>query len=257
MKITTLIENLVYKRGLLAEHGLSIYIESDTRKILFDTGQSDSFLLNANKMGVKIDEIDLVVISHGHYDHTGGLSSFLRANTKAKVLMKREALSKKYDSHNNDIGMQCDAKLLENRVEFITDITEIDCGVFIVPDIPVLNREDTHFKNFNEEFLDELYLAIVIDGQLSIITGCSHRGITNIMKSATDHFNLPLNLVLGGFHTKSCTDVQFNNIIYFFSNNMPKSIGVCHCTGTEKYSTLKNHFGDKVFYSCTGSVTEC
>lgn len=257
MKITILIENLVYKRGLLAEHGLSIYIETGTKKILFDTGQSDSFLQNAKKMGIKVDEIDLVVISHGHYDHTGGLSSFLRANSKAKVLLKREAMVEKFDSQNNNIGMRCDFKHLEQRALFLTDITEIDNGVFIVPDIPILNREDTHFKNFNEEFLDELYLAIVNDGQLSIITGCSHRGITNIMKSATDRFNLPLNLVLGGFHTKSCTDAQFNYIIDYFSNNMPKSIGVCHCTGTEKYSTLKSLFGDSVFYSCTGSFTEC
>ena len=184
MKITTLIENLVYKNGLLAEHGLSLYIETDTRKILFDTGQSGALLQNARKMGVKIEEIDSVIISHGHYDHTGGLASFLMVNSKARVYMKREALTEKYDMSKRDIGIACNPELLENRVEFITCITEIDKGLFIVPDIPILDSDDTQFRNFNEEFLDELYLAITLDGELSIITGCSHRGITNIMKSA-------------------------------------------------------------------------
>ncbi|MDP3451815.1 MAG: MBL fold metallo-hydrolase [Bacteroidales bacterium] len=256
IKITTLTENLVYKRGLLAEHGLSLFIETGTKKILFDTGQSDVFLKNAGKMGVKIDEIDLVIISHGHYDHTGGLSTFLKINSKAKVFLKKEALQEKLDRTNNNIGLICDPQLLENRVEFVTGITEVDKGLFIVPDIPVYNSEDTHFKKFNDDFMDELYLAIALDGELSIITGCSHRGITNIMKSAGEHFNLPLNLVLGGFHTKDCTESQFSYIIDYLSYNTPKSIGVCHCTGIERYSALNKHFGNKVFYSYVGSIFE-
>ncbi|EKD30629.1 MAG: hypothetical protein ACD_77C00504G0006 [uncultured bacterium] len=256
MKITTLIENLVYRKGLLAEHGLSLYIETDTRKILFDTGQSGAFLQNAQKMGVKIEEIDSVIISHGHYDHTGGLSSFLMVNSKARVYMKKEALTEKYDISKRYIGITCDPELLKNRVEFITGITEIDKGLFIMPDIPVFNSDDTYFRNFNEEFLDELYLAITHNGELSIITGCSHRGITNIMKSATDNFNMPINLVLGGFHTKDCTESQFNIISDYLMHNMPKSIGVCHCTGIEKYSSLSKLFGGKVFYNCTGSIVE-
>jgi len=256
MKITTLIENLVYRKGLLAEHGLSLYIETDTRKILFDTGQSDAFLQNAGKMGVEIERIDSVIISHGHYDHTGGLSSFLKINKNARVYMKKEALTEKYDNSKKYIGISCDPELLENRVEFITGITEIDKGVFIMPDIPVINSDDTHFRNFNEEFLDELYLAITHNGELSIITGCSHRGITNIMKSATDNFNMPINVVLGGFHTKDCTEYQFERVTDYLRHNMPKSIGVCHCTGIEKYFSLSKPFGSKVFYNCTGSIVE-
>lgn len=256
MKITTIIENLVYKNGLLAEHGLSLYIETDTRKILFDTGQSGAFLQNARKMGVKIEEIDSVIISHGHYDHTGGLESFLMVNSKARVYMKKEALTEKYDISKRYIGIKCDPELLKNRVEFITCITEIDKGLFIVPDIPILDSDDTHFRNFNEEFLDELYLAITLDGELSIITGCSHRGITNIMKSAKNYFNMPFNVVIGGFHTKDCTECQFNRITDYLMHNTPKSIGVCHCTGIEKYSSLSKLFGSKVFYNCTGTLVE-
>ena len=80
MKIITLIENLTYKQGLVAEHGLSLYIESADKKILFDTGQSGLFMQNAKKLGINIEEIDSVILSHGHYDHTGGLYPFLQKN---------------------------------------------------------------------------------------------------------------------------------------------------------------------------------
>ncbi len=101
MKITTLIENLVYKRGLFSEHGLSIYIETSNKKILFDTGQSGLFLENAKTLGISIDEIDAVVLSHGHYDHTGGLYLFLEKNSKAKIYAKRGIFTPKFNSHRH------------------------------------------------------------------------------------------------------------------------------------------------------------
>lgn len=89
MRIVTLIENLVYKQGFIAEHGLAIFIETENRKILFDTGQSGLFLQNAQKLGIAIDDIDGLVLSHGHYDHTGGLYPFLEKNSKAKIFAKK------------------------------------------------------------------------------------------------------------------------------------------------------------------------
>ena len=89
MKIVTLIENLADSPGLVAEHGLSLYIDTGDKKILFDTGQSGLFIQNAQKLGVDVSEIDALVISHGHYDHTGGLRPFLEVNKKAKVFAKK------------------------------------------------------------------------------------------------------------------------------------------------------------------------
>jgi len=256
MKITCLVENLVYKQGLLAEHGLSLYLETDTSKILFDTGQSGVFIQNANKLGIDIADIDSVIISHGHYDHIGGLPSFLKVNSKAKIYLKKEALLEKFDRANRFIGFAFDTALLSGRVEYITEITEIDKGIFIMPDITVFNKTDTSFSNFNEEFLDELYLALTFHGYLSIITGCSHRGITNIVESAIEYFKLPLKMVLGGFHTKDSNESQFETILDYFRNNLPKSIGVCHCTGIERYSDILHSCNTHVFYNMTGCFTE-
>lgn len=262
MKIVTLIENLVYKQGLVAEHGLAIYIETENSKILFDTGQTGLFLQNAQKLGVDIEDVDILVLSHGHYDHAGGLYPFLEKNTKAKVYAKKEAFVPKYHGPNRFIGILRNEKLLKDRLIYIDTITEIAGGVFIMPDIIIHNSLDTHFIGMNkkvdgklipDEFDDELFLVLKQNEQLNIVTACSHHGITNICATATEQFKLPLGLILGGFHTKNCTTEQYKMIIGYFLQLKPKSIGVCHCTGIEKYADLRHDLDFDVFYNFTGN----
>lgn len=263
MRIVTLIENLVYQQGLVPEHGLSIYIETDKRKILFDTGQSGLFLQNAQKLGIEIGDIDYLVLSHGHYDHTGGLYPFLEGNRKAKVYAKREIFTPKYHRHNRFIGAVQDEKLFKNRFVPIDSMTELTDGVFIMPEIVIYNPADTHFqgmfkkvddKLIPDEFEDELFLVIKQDDQIHVVTACSHLGITNICTTATEHFGLPVGLILGGFHTKSSSADQVNMIIEYFRQLKPKSIGTCHCTGVDKYAEIRNGIGSNVFYNFTGNT---
>ncbi len=265
IKIVTLIENLVYKEGLFAEHGLAFYIETGNKKILFDTGQSELFLQNAKTMGIDFGDIDAVVISHGHYDHTGGLNTFLKVNSKAKIYIKKEAFMQKYLDNERFIGMLFDPLLTDARVEYVNKITEIDIGIFIMPDIPVINKIDTNFSRFkirmpegfeNDVFKDELFLAITVNNKLSIISSCSHRGITNIVAAAIKHFNLPVNLILGGFHIKDCSTSQYVTITNYLEEISPKLIGVCHCTGIDKYADLKYSLNAEVFYNYTGNLLE-
>jgi len=262
MRIVTLIENLVYKQGLTAEHGLSIYIETKNRKILFDTGQSGLFLQNAQKLGIAIEDIDSLVLSHGHYDHTGGLYPFLAKNNKAKVFAKKDIFTPKYHGPNRFIGTLRNEKLLDDRLIYIETITEIAEGIFIVPDIIIHNPLDTHFKGMNkkvgsefisDEFDDELFMILKQNEQINILTACSHRGITNICNTATEHFKLPVGLILGGFHMKNCTTAQFGQIMNYFQQLKPKSIGVCHCTGVDKYAELANTLNLDVFYNYSGN----
>jgi 7,8-dihydropterin-6-yl-methyl-4-(beta-D-ribofuranosyl)aminobenzene 5'-phosphate synthase len=265
MKIITLIENLVYGQGLVAEHGLSVYIETDNRKILFDTGQSGIFMQNAKMLGVAIEAIDCLILSHGHYDHTGGLYPFLEANKKAKVYAKRELFDPKYRSNKTFIGLTKNEELLRDRLVYIDEVTELDEGVFIMPNIPIKHPIDTHFDGLlklkdNEivpdEFDDELFMALVQKNRVNIISACSHRGITNICEASTDHFNLRVGLILGGFHIKNCTTEQYIHITHYLRTLQPKTLGVCHCTGIEKYADLRRVCEVPLFYNYTGLITE-
>jgi 7,8-dihydropterin-6-yl-methyl-4-(beta-D-ribofuranosyl)aminobenzene 5'-phosphate synthase len=263
MTITTLVENLTYKQYLQAEHGLAFYLETKSKKILFDTGQSSMLLHNAHVLGIDLSQVDVVVISHGHYDHTGGLYPFLQINTKARVFIKKDAFKRKYHGQKRFIGIPFDQSMLENRVEFVSEITQIDDQLFIMPHIPIKYGEDTHFKNFkiaypggfiDDDFSDELFLAYTGNQTISIITSCSHRGITNIIDAAKEAFQHPFNLILGGFHIKESEACQINHIADNLITLAPAQLGMCHCTGVEKYAQMKHLLGPKVFYNHTGMV---
>src|SRR4030042_201329 len=135
MKIVTLIDNIVYKTGLIAEHGFSVYLETGDKKILFDTGQSGNFIKNASLLGIDITSVDYCIVSHGHYDHTGGLYEFCKVNSKAKILMKKEAMLQKYKSNTSYIGVPFSAFLFNNRIEFIDKKFNLTEELIIIPEI--------------------------------------------------------------------------------------------------------------------------
>jgi 7,8-dihydropterin-6-yl-methyl-4-(beta-D-ribofuranosyl)aminobenzene 5'-phosphate synthase len=262
MKIITLIENMVNSGDLHGEHGLSLYIETSDQKILFDTGQSGMFLQNAKTLGILIEEIDSLVLSHGHYDHTGGLYPFLEKNSKAKVYAKRNIFIPKYKNKKQFIGTVNKEELLKNRLVYIDSITEIANNLFLMPEINIYNSVDTNFESFTRKvgnkhatdyFDDELFMVIKQPKHINIITACSHRGISNICTTATDHFKLPVDLILGGFHMKECKVEQYVDITHYFRLLQPKSIGVCHCTGIEKFADLYRECQAHLFYNFTGN----
>jgi 7,8-dihydropterin-6-yl-methyl-4-(beta-D-ribofuranosyl)aminobenzene 5'-phosphate synthase len=263
MKIITLIENHVLTAGLLAEHGLSTLIDTGNKKILFDTGQSDAFIKNADCIGINLSDVDAVVISHGHNDHTGGLYPFLSINSKAKVYIKKEAFISKHKGEIKFIGTKYDSALLDERIIYVDKITEIDKGIFIMPQITIYNEADTSFKGFriyqsgkfiDDTFEDELFLAIKKNNKISILSSCSHRGISNIIKTTLDHFKKnSVNLIEGGFHLKNCNASQFVAVADYLKQIQPESIGICHCTGLDKYADLLYSLDSKVFYNYTGN----
>jgi len=262
MRVVTLVENLVYKKGLAAEHGLSIHIKGDSQSVVFDSGQSGLFIRNSKELGIDISEVDALVLSHGHYDHAGGISSFLSANKKARIYLKREALEPKYNG-KRFVGF--DASLIPpERLVYVTEMVELDNGLFIMPDIPIVNYRDTHFKHFQkgfpgnlveDNFIDELFLAYAGQEGLSIISSCSHRGITNIVECAIKAFGLPINYIIGGFHLKDSDTEGLDLVVNYFGNHTPKHIGVSHCTGVDKYCQLRSSLNTDIFYNYTGLET--
>jgi 7,8-dihydropterin-6-yl-methyl-4-(beta-D-ribofuranosyl)aminobenzene 5'-phosphate synthase len=262
MKIVTLIENIANEPSLFAEHGLSLYIDTGEKKILFDTGQSDMFIQNAQKLGIDVSEVDVLVLSHGHFDHTGGLYSFLEMNKKARVYAKKEIFTSKYKDKTHFIGTVKNESALSDRMIFVKTITEVAPDVFILPNIELHHDIDTNFTHlytkegnsyFPDKFDDELFLVIQKNKQINLITACSHRGITNICTTASNYFKLPVNLILGGFHMKYCGVEQYRHIIQYLGTIQPKLIGICHCTGIERFSEMIREFNSKVFYNFTGN----
>ena len=131
MRVVTLIENTSPRDELVCEHGLSLYIETGEYRILFDAGQSGAFADNAEKLGIDLRKVDFAVLSHGHYDHGGGLLRFLEINSTAPVYLRKEAFEPHFNAASKDIGL--DRKLLDsNRLVFVDNDREIEPGIQLV-----------------------------------------------------------------------------------------------------------------------------
>ncbi|WP_315118161.1 MBL fold metallo-hydrolase [uncultured Clostridium sp.] len=276
MKIITLIENINNdSKDLINEHGLCLYVEKDNKRILFDTGRTDAFITNARKLGVSLEDIDVVVISHGHCDHGGGLLSFLKINSKAKVYMKREA-SKDYYFHymffNKSVGI--DKKVFEeysNRINYIDSFSEIAEDVYIITDIDksykipkgnnyLYSREED--KLTKDKFKHELIMVIREQDGICIFTGCSHNGAANMIQASKNAFpDINIKAIIGGFHlvklpiikSSSASQDEINIITEKIISENIEKVYTGHCTGEKAYKTLKGILGDRIEYIKTGT----
>lgn len=264
MKITTLIENRVSRKELIAEHGLSFYIEANGYQILFDTGAGENFAKNASVLGIDISTLDYLVVSHGHSDHTGGLGSFMQLNKRATIYLKKEVFSPKF---KNDfyIGVNPEINSKGDRFRFVDEVLELVPDVFIVPRTEIHFQNDQHKSNFYtlqngvkipDDFNDELFLVLKSAKGNSIISSCSHNGITNIIHSATQMFNEPVVNVIGGFHLKDVALGMADHLAKYFNRRGIRHIYSGHCTGVEMFAQLKTKCVAKVHYNETGDVIE-
>jgi 7,8-dihydropterin-6-yl-methyl-4-(beta-D-ribofuranosyl)aminobenzene 5'-phosphate synthase len=257
MKVTTLFENRTISSEYISKHGLSLYIETSNHKILFDTGVDDSFIYNAFKLGVNLEEVDIAIISHGHYDHGGGLEGFLKINSKAKIYIGKNA----FDKHikmiegnlKHDIGLN--SNLLPNdRFIFIEKLLNIDneltlfAGIKGKKLVPIGNdkllKEDNNGLVGKDDFEHEINLLINENQKYSLICGCAHKGIVNIIQGANDIVASNLKIIIGGFHLKgmdfssSSTTDFLDELATILSSNSIEKYYTCHCTGEEAYGYL-------------------
>lgn len=259
MKIVTLIENTACREGLAAEHGLSLYIETGDKRILFDAGQTDAFAENAKKLGVDLSRVDFAVLSHGHYDHGGGLLRFLDRNTAAKVYVSPFAFEPHHNASGKYIGL---AQGLQNcdRLTVVSGELSLCPGITLVSGnglpqhVPVDDCGLTVMKNgqlLPEDFRHEQYLLIEEKGKRFLFSGCSHRGILNITKW------FPSDVLIGGFHFvklppegKEVRDAAKALL------EQPTVYYTGHCTGLAQYQTMKEIMGRRLHAICAGSVLE-
>lgn len=272
MIIKTLVENTTISDDIGSEHGLSLYIQTKKRKILFDVGESELFFKNAKKMKVNISDINYLIISHGHYDHGGGLKVFLKENTKAELFIHHLAFEKYYSLRSNDklefIGLNEDLKQ-NKQIVFTSDRFFISKGIHVFSNI--IQREARPKANIGllmehkGQMIDDIFdheqnLVIEEDGKTLLVTGCAHNGIINILEHFRSVKGRMPNYVIGGFHLSSHSGKgensdEIDRIGKYLMDTKAKYY-TCHCTGLEAYKRLKSVMGDNIEYLSAGSKIE-
>ena len=254
MKITSLLENTTKREDLKTEHGLSLYVETEDHTILFDMGQTDLLFENAKVLGIDLAKVDLAILSHGHYDHGGGLGKFLKINSQAPVYVHKDAFLPHYNGTDKYIGL--DPTLKDHPRLFFTDgnlsmggslslISRLSRSV-TPPPSSLTERIGNEFVA--EDFRHEQYLLIEEKGKRVLISGCSHRGILTI----TEEF-VP-DVLVGGFHfSKLPTDRQLSEAARRLST-YPTDFYTCHCTGQAQYHWMQRDMPRLRYLSCGQTI---
>ena len=259
MIIRVLTENSTLSPAWTAEHGLSLYIETGDRCILFDAGQSDAFAENALKMGVDLTKVDFAVLSHGHYDHSGGLMRFLEINDYAPVYVSCHAFGAHYHGEERYIGVD-PALSQSGRIVPVEGMTELGAGIALhscegmpMP-VPLDSAGLTRCEGGQfcpDDFRHEQYLSICEDGKRVLISGCSHRGILNIAGWFQP------DVLVGGFHfmkldpAQSADRERLENAAQALLA-YPTQYYSGHCTGEAPYAFLKERMGERLMPLTTG-----
>jgi len=259
MRITVLTDNTAGSK-FLAEHGLSYFVEIDGEKILFDTGHSDVFLQNAEKLKIDIhNQVEKVVLSHGHWDHGDGLR-FL----DDKILITHpKSFSKHFrKADHSSVGLWLSKKQIEEKFKLFEtnqpyQITE---NLFFLGEIPRINDFESQTTPFEFEYgdddfvVDDSALVATLNRELIIITGCSHSGICNICEHAKAVTGIStIKVVIGGFHLKF-QNKQTLKTIEYFKKNAVKKLQPSHCTDLPALALFYDEF--KIQQVKTGMVLD-
>ena len=272
VKIVVLLENTTRSSKLKSRHGLSLYAETQTHKILFDMGPNALFLKNAEALGVDIADVDLAVISHGHVDHCGGLKYFLEKNKNAKIYIRPQAFEAHYVKV---LGIPfyagIDRALLPaDRFVFTDDIHVIDDEITLFSNVaekfPLPESDGNLFVKRNgrkvpDDFCHEQNLIITSGGSRILICGCAHAGIVNIARRAKAIAGNDPRAVIGGMHLYEPAKKRYENDGYIDSvaaalAELKSSYYTCHCTGEKAYEKMKVRMGARLTYLRTGAELE-
>jgi 7,8-dihydropterin-6-yl-methyl-4-(beta-D-ribofuranosyl)aminobenzene 5'-phosphate synthase len=275
MKIVTLIENSKGTKGLANEWGLSLHIEANGWRILFDMGMSSAFARNAEKLNIDLNKVDMAVLSHGHSDHGGGLAAFFSANASAPLYLRTTAdgdLYGKFLLRNFYVGL--DKLLLRNngaRLRWINEDKEIAPGAFLLTSMP-----DTELKPHTEkkilaktghgfapdEFKHELVLVVKEKDGISVVTGCGHLGVLNMVLAAKRKFpEMPIKAVIGGFHMTgtmltggpAVTKSETREIARRLKELGCQRVISGHCTGKKARAILRRELQDRFLEMSVGA----
>ncbi len=270
MTITSLIDDFSPKRGLRGEHGLSLYIEAGATKLLFDTGQGGTFMENARTIGIDLTGLDAVVLSHGHYDHGGGVSDLYRSlEASLPPFFAGRGFDAVRSSRSGtrlmDIGLPVPALPPGAPLAVITTFEEFAPGVWFLPAAELVDGAEANpkFRIFSgdvegiDHFDDELSLVFDEEDGIVIVTGCAHRGILNIARAAMRSFpGRPVKAIVGGFHLVDAEPETLSRVAAGIAAIAPKAVFCAHCTGPRGFAALSEGVQTTVAWlSCGLSIT--
>ena len=256
MRITILIENTCKRSNLSAEHGLSLLVEAAGKRILFDTGASPAFADNAAQLGIDLNTVDMAILSHGHYDHGGGIARFLELNTHAPVWVSPHAFEPHFNAAGKDIGLPPALKGHPRLCTAPAGAYAIAPGITLHPASSVPCPYPAAGEGMStlidgarhpDDFRHEQYLLIEEAGKRVLISGCSHRGIRNIA-----HHFVP-DILIGGLHLAKA---DARRILETGKHllSLPTRIYTGHCTGDAATARLQKLLGDRLVPISTGEV---
>ena len=266
MRIINIIENTAGKNDCIPEHGLCFYVETKKHKILVDTGASGLLVENADQLGIDLADVDTVVITHGHYDHGGGILSFADLNDTATIYISEHAFQKFYSTSRGRrpryIGLSRKVKDLP-QLEILEDgVTKIDDELTIFSDIgdryenPQTNstlfiKEGSELVE--DDFRHEQCLVVSSGGKKILFSGCAHNGIQNIMDKYVSIFKSEPDAVISGFHTARDRGYSKEDIKEI--RNIAKDLAeyesvyyTGHCTGVEPFEEMQKILKDQIKY---------
>lgn len=266
MKIITVIEDTCGNADCTFEHGLSVYIETEKHKLLLDTGATEKFADNAQKLGIDLEAVDTVVLSHGHYDHSGGILTFTKYNRTAKIYMPSGA-DGAYFHGDRYIGIDRRImdlpQLLRVNGEYVID-EELSLFAGITgrkfwPQSNLVLEEEVNGKRIQDDFKHEQCLVIRQKQRTVLLSGCAHNGILNILDRYGELYKKAPDLVISGFHMtkKEKYSKEEESVIIKTAEELTKYNTIFytgHCTGQKAFDLMKPVMGEKLKQLHSGMI---
>ncbi len=257
--IQVLVENTATGKAILAEHGLSFFIKKDSHLFLFDTGQGFVLSNNAAKFDIDLQQIEAIVLSHGHHDHCGGLRFFADAGNQTRIFAHPAAFQPKFSKTNQGrtypVGME---SVIEQhipqfmqRTTFTEGPTEIIDGVWITGYVPKNNDFEKSSGPFfldqqcqqTDQLIDDQSMFFITPQGVVVLLGCAHAGIINTLQYIQSQTgNLPFHYVIGGTHLVNASPERILRTIQELRKLNVQHIAPCHCTGLPAILALHNAF---------------
>jgi 7,8-dihydropterin-6-yl-methyl-4-(beta-D-ribofuranosyl)aminobenzene 5'-phosphate synthase len=281
MRVSVLVENSVLEdeHDVRAEFGLSLHVAHQGHQLLFDTGTSGVFADNAEAMGIAVHEVEAAVLSHHHFDHGGGLERFFEINQQAPLYLREsgggQPQFRAFGVIKRPVGV--DWEVLQrhrDRLKYASESAEILPGIFLLTKIPDLHERPRGNRHLfvekdgaatRDPFDHELMMVIHEEDGMVVFTGCSHRGVLNMIDAAIEHFpGVPIKAVLGGFHliglpflnSMAGSREEIEEIARQIAARVSGTVYTGHCTGDKAFGVLRGVMGESLQPMPTGANIE-